>query len=272
MRKFYLNNANGEQIDLNKFTHFLQNPSGLGMERKVTYEQVGDFFIELVNEGKQKVIEGELFFPTYEEYRNFVRFAEKAPLTLIYVIDSIFYIDVTLNRIQKTEKKVGGLYCKIRLVANSSFYQKYEIRNDGSEALGKVYNYQYNYTYTNSQASTIQFNVNSNMDCPTKMTIIGPAINPSWTYRLNDIEVCSGKILKRIPEGRRLVIDTTSIPYSIIEMDNNGDNKEDVYQYSDFSTQRFILVKNGSNLIRVAHEGSDDLKVIFERRELYATV
>ncbi|MBQ0112684.1 MAG: hypothetical protein KBT03_06110 [Bacteroidales bacterium] len=272
MRKFYLNNANNEQIDLNTLEHFLSSPSGLGMEKKTSYEQVGDYFLTLAEDEKQKAIEGEIFFKTYEEYRKFVRFAEVAPLTLTYVTDDVYYIDVKLDIIKKTEKKVGGLYCKIKLVGISTFYKKYEMRTTSIESTGKKYNYEYNYEYTNSQASTVSFEVDSNKNCPTKIIIIGPAINPMWTYRLNDNIVATGKVNKRIAAGRRLVVDCTTIPYSIYECDNNGDNKEDAYQYSDFSTERFLMLKKGSNVIRVSHEGENDLNLVVERRELYATV
>lgn len=272
MRKFYLTNGNGVQLDLNNRDHFLQKPSGLGMDRKVTYEQVGDYFVVMSNLLKQKNIDAEMVFATYADYREFVKFSEVNPLTLTYVTDEIYNIDVILERINKSEKETGGLYCKIRLSGISTFYKTYEMRNNGTENTGKVYNYKYNYTYTNSQASTLSFDVDSIMDCPAKLIIIGPAVNPTWSYRLNDKIVSTGRINKIVGEGRRLIIDTTKIPYSIVETDNNGNNVEDVYRYSDFSTQRFLLLQNGSNVIRVAHEGSNDLNMIVERRELYATV
>lgn len=272
MRKFYLINADGENYNLNETVHFLHSPSGLGMDKKVTYEQIGDYFMELNKSNKQKVISAKMFFKTYEEYRAFARFCEIEPLTLMYMIDKVFYIDVNLTSISKSEKGVGGLTCSIKFTANSTFYQKIELKNDNTEAEGKAYDYDYDYEYANGRASTLSFNVNSNMDCPTKLTIIGPAINPIWTCRRNDEIVCIGKVNKVIPEGKRLVIDTTRIPYSITMMNNNGTDKEDVYQDSDFSTERFMLLKKGLNTVRVAHEGSNDITLMLERRELYATV
>lgn len=271
IRQFYLTNSNGEMLDLNKVEHFLLNPKGLGMERKFTYEQAGNYFIELTKNITQKRPEGSVFFPTYDEYRQFARFCEHEPLILTYSTDETYNIEVKVQTLEKSEKQTGGLFCKIRWISNGMWYKIIENQNSGSEE-GKKYDYVYDYTYTDSAASEIDAEVNSLLPTPTKLTIIGPANNPQWEHRVNGQIVTTGKVNITVPAGKRLVIDTTEIPYTMIMSDNNGDNKENVYQNSDFTTIRFILMQYGRNVVRITHEGTGEIRLSLERREQYETV
>lgn len=271
IRQFYLTNANGDMLDLNKVEHFLLSPKNLGMDRKFTYEQAGNYFIELAKSITQKKPEGSMFFPTYDEYRQFARFCEYEPLVLTYSTDETFNIEVKIQTLEKTEKQTGGLFCKVRWISNGMWYKSIENQNSGSEE-GKKYDYTYEYTYTDSAASEIDADVESLMPAPTKLTIIGPALNPQWEHRVNGAVKTTGKLNINVPAGKRLVVDTTEIPYTIQMMDNNGENKENVYQNSDFSTKRFILMENGRNVVRISHEGINEIRLSLERRELYETV
>lgn len=110
------------------------------------------------------------------------------------------------------------------------------------------------------------------MKAPVKLSIFGPSINPSWVHMVNDKLVATGKMNMTIPDGKKVVVDATRIPYSIKMMNRDNTDPEDVYQKSDFSTQRFVLLDKGSNTIRAVHETGEDIKIIVERRELYETV
>lgn len=271
IRQFYIKNSNGEMLNLNEIEHFFMDPSGLGTEHKFTFEQVGNYFLQTGNNISQKKIDGKIFIKTYSEYRDFARFCMYNPMTLVYSTDETYNIEVKLQQLEKTEKEVGGLYCRIRLISNGMWYKAIESQNSGTEE-GKKYDYEYNYTYTNSAASTIEADIDSLHDAPTKLTIFGPASNPSWEHRVNGLVDTTGKVNVTIPSGKKLVIDTTEIPYSIILSDSSGENPQNVYQYSDFSTKRFIKMKNGRNVVRISHEGSNELRLSLERREMYETI
>ena len=53
MRQFILYNAIGERYSLNDLKSFMQNPEGLGMERKVNYEQIGEYYVPISEELEQ---------------------------------------------------------------------------------------------------------------------------------------------------------------------------------------------------------------------------
>ncbi len=273
IREFYLMNSNGDTISLNSLKEsFMHSVSGLGMEHKKSYEFIGNNFVTLTDTLKQASIEGKIFMPEYSQYREFVRFIDYTPLTLMYVTDDVYYIEASIDKIEKSEKEVGGLYCKVKIATHGLWYKTFEVRNEGATGYGKIYNYKYNYIYSNNTSSTLTMDVASLKSCPTKLVLIGPCTNPSWSHFINGEKCCTGKVNCQVAEGRRLVIDTTTIPYSIKEMDHNGANVVDRYQYSDFSTKRFLLLENGRNIVRVSQEGTNDIKLYLERRELYETV
>lgn len=272
IRQFFLINSNGETYDLNATSSFLSKLAGLGSDHNVTYEQVGNQFVTVQDLIRQKTITGELFLDTYEKYRDFVRFAEIKPLTLMYVTDDTYYIDVNMDRIEKKEMEIGGLYCRIRLVASSQYYKNFSEKSTPDASSGKKYNFSYPYTYTNDAASTISINTESMMDAPVRLSIYGPSVNPSWIHSVDGSVIATGKVNVTIPDGKKVVVDATKIPYTIKMMDRDNTNVEDVYQNSDFSTKRFILLKNGNNIIRTSHESGEEIKIIIERRELYETV
>ena len=272
IRSLILRNRDGETFNLNDTSSFLEQIGGFGAEHRTTYEQIEDSFVEVQDLIKQKRISGTLFFPSYQQYKNFADFACKKPLTLIYTTFDTYYIDVQMDLIDKTEKKVGGLYCKVAFNALGLFYKTFTDKNVSGLSEGKTYNYEYNYEYINNQASTLQFDVESQRQCPCKLIILGPAINPSWTQYLNGNQVATGKVNITLTSSERLIVDTTKIPYSIIKCNHDGTNAQNAYQNSDFSTKRFILLNNGQNTIRINHEGADDLNLYLERREIYETV
>ena len=272
IRSLILKNRNGETFDLNSLDSFLTKIGGFGAEHRTTYEQIEDSFVEVSDLVKQKEIVGTLFLPTYQNYKNFVDFAAKKPLTLVYTTYDTYYIDVQMDVIDKSEKETGGLYCKVKFKGLGLFYKTYTDRNIAGESEGKKYSYKYPYSYINNAASTLQFDVNSQRKCPCRLIILGPATNPSWVQYLNGNQVATGKVNVSLTNNERLIVDTTKIPYSIIKCNHDGNNAQNVYQNSDFSTKRFILLSNGQNTVRISHEGQNDLNLYLERREIYETV
>ena len=59
--------------------------------------------------------------------------------------------------------------------------------------------------------------------------------------------------------GHTLVIDSTTIPYSIIEYDSADRVVADRYPLCDFSTKRFFMLQVGSNSIAISHDGTNDV-------------
>lgn len=273
MRQFRLINAKGATYDLNRGISFLSEPSGLGFDYNVKYENYNDFFVEKNREIKQPKVKGTINFKSYQEYHNFIMFCQFKPLELEYTAYKTYFMTCNVDKIIKKEIGEGGfLPCDIEIVGVTSFYQKIVMTNTSVSNVGKIYNYSYPYTYSNGDTGTVEFDVESNMESGIKLTMMGPLINPSWSYFVNGNKVLSGKINANIAAGNRLVIDTTKSPYRIHEINARNELIEDRYPNSDFSTKRFILLQPGTNVITCTHEGTNLISMTMEAHVNYESV
>lgn len=273
MRQFFIKNALGQEWDLNSSDGGFYTPSGLGFTRKMSYQRIGSTQYTAVSDIlEQKKIKGNFVFKNYERYQQFIRFIQKTPLMLKYKAAEEFMIRCDITSIEKGEKTKGLLQCKSTLTTYGTFYKTVRAENvDSGE--GKKYEYRYDYTYFDNLLGTLELESDSVLEAPTKLTILGPVINPSWIHTLNGKQLITGKVNCNIPSGHRLVIDSTSLPaYSIKEYDQNGIEVSDHYQDSDFSTRRFILLGYGTNRVIITHEGEGEIKAYMEGEINYESV
>ena len=276
MRTFKLINKDGVSYDLTEQQSFLYNVDGLGYSRQVDYQRIGNRYEAVKNTLAQGVINGRIRFRqpnAYEKYFGFVQFCQNGPLRLVYTpAGTPYYREGIVTQIGKTESADGMLMCTIQFSASTPFYRTLYEYNNGDITGGKEYNYTYNYVYSDSIAGTVVLQNDSYLSCPTRITIYGYAVNPIWRHYVNEQLVASGKANTTIEAGHKLVIDTTTVPYSIKQFDLSNTLISDVYQLSDFSTARFVTLRQGKNVISVSHEGSNLLKLGVEARIEYASV
>lgn len=276
MREFYLYNGNGNKYSLMDLKHWLYEPKNLGARFSSKYEQIGSDFVRTRRIPKPEDIKGSILFTgknQYEQYSDFIKFLAVEPLTLEYVSDGTYRAKVDLVEVDKGEINQDSiLECPISLKRISRWYKTITILNENTGEGGKIYDYSYDYHYTEFEPQQATVQSDSGYDSPIKLTIFGPAINPSWKHYLNNNVIAEGKITAEIRTGRRLVIDNTTIPYRITEQDNSGNVINDLYQDSDFSTQRFFNMQYGENRITVEHEGTNLLNIALEARLEYETV
>lgn len=271
MRSFILKNAQGAEWNLNLPESFFTGPKGLGGETKTNYVQMGNRFVKTTEVLKQKSVTGKIIFSGYEEYGRFCRFVQHKPLSIQYTADGTYQMSVSLEKLTKTEMEAAGLCGEITLKGLTTWHQ-YQYAENMQETYGKTYPYTYDYVYADLAAGAIEFAVDSVEECPVRLSLIGPCVNPAWSLYVNGILKTTGRITGTIKEGRRLVIDATKIPYEIAEYDNSGNYVSDSYPYSDFSTGRFLYASYGQNKITVTHEGSSKIKMAAEVRIEYAFV
>ena len=93
-----------------------------------------------------------------------------------------------------------------------------------------------------------------------------------WRHYLNSKLVESGAYAGTIPAGHTLVIDSTTIPYSILEYDGAGRVVADRYPLCDFSTARFFMLQVGSNSISISHDGTNSIGLKVEAQLRYESV
>lgn len=272
MRGFKLKNAAGYEYDLTDKEHFLYDPSDLGFSYDTDYQQVGAQFVQISETLKQPKPAGTMKFNDYAAYNDFIKFIQKRPLILIYKPEQEeFRLNCIVESLEKTEKEAGGwLHCKIKFEGIGTWYKYSEYRGNVTDNR-KDYDYEYPYKYTDATIISNVIKAESNIKSPIIITFIGPCKNPSWNHYVNGKKAASGKVFVELAAEERMRV-SSAVPYSIIKTDNRGNELEDLYGASDFSTQRFLWLENGENMIVVAHEGVNTLNAIVEVYEFYESV
>lgn len=275
IRSFTLKNSLGIIWDLNESDSFFTDIGDMGHERDFDYEVVGNYYIEISNELKQSAPSGTIVFNSYQTCNNFIKFIQSVPLALSYTMPGVtdtYFIDVKVSKFDKGEMQAGSVPVDIEFIGIGQYYKLVTVENILSSAVGKVYPYIYDYTYSDNTSGTVTIESDTNLDSPTKITIFGPCSNPSWTHYVNDVIQTTGKVNCDVSTGERLVIDSTSIPYSIKKFDVSMVLIDDCYADSDFSTGRFVNLQLGENKISFSHEGSENLNVVVEGLIKYESV
>lgn len=275
IRQFTLINGNGHEYSLMDVEHWLYQPKKLGAKFSSKYEQIDADFVRTNRITKPDDIKGKLLFTgsnAYKDYFDFMKFVAVEPLTLVYTTNDEYRATVDIKSIDKSEIEDGVLECDIALKRLSRWYKQVTIFNNHHAETGKIYSHTYDYTYAEYEPQTATIESDSGYNSPTKITIFGPVTNPTWKHYLNGDVVGTGHIDATILENKRVVIDCTSLPYSIREYDSEGTLKRDLYQYSDFDTIRFFNLAYGKNRITVEHDGTNVLNLAVEARIEYETV
>lgn len=277
MRKFRLINSEGGSFDLNDKAAFFHSIDGFGFKDETQYEKIGTEFYALEEAFSQGQMTGKILFggkKPYETYRAFTRFVRAVPLTLVYELDEVFKVPVRLVEIGKAELGNGGnsLNCDITFLAEGLFYKTVQKYSETISIGGKVYPYQYTYSYADTSQNTVMIESDSYEDSPCKITIFGPATNPVWKHYVNNELYEIGSYDGVIPDDHKLVIDSTSVPYSITERGVSDEVVADRYQYCDFTTERFFHLQHGTNRISVTHDGLNNVNVLVEGKISYETV
>ncbi len=116
IREFKLVNDKGQEYSFMDIKNYalLTKPTGLGMEFKKEYTQVGNTFIETFSKITQKKIQGTLIFSNYDNYRNLVDFINTSNLLKLYYKVPykrgirLFYKTVSIDLLDKTEIDEDG--------------------------------------------------------------------------------------------------------------------------------------------------------------------
>lgn len=305
MRTFALVDNDGNTYDVTvKNKAFLYGVSGLGYAKESQFLRIKERFALARMEFEQNKITGTVRFwqPNAEaEYFEFAQFCQNSPLKLRYAPKSgsltestyknAFVSDKTLflpykyitkenyfrdgyvTVIDKSDGVGNYLEVTIEFTCTTPWYKNISEYNYGGVSdSGKEYPYTYPYLYTGSVNNEVTIKSDSRQQSPSRIVILGPATNPIWRHYLNDVLVSTGKVNGSILPNHRLVIDTTTIPYSIKEFDAQGREVADLYQSSDFTTERFVRLGYGENRITVSASDTTVIGLGVEAQIEYATV
>lgn len=277
MRTFKLFDNDGNSYDVTtKNDLFFYGVDGLGFTQATEFQRIEDRYALLDSYTAQGKIKGTLRFwqPNAEQkYFDFAQFCQNTPIRMEYNPKyGTFSRSGLITKIERGDGTGNSLEVTIEYTAQTPWYKTITRYNDGIIVGGKVYDYTYDYTYSEAVVNSVTIDSDSYQSSPVKLIIFGAATNPTWRHYLNNVLQSSGKINGSVLANHKLIIDTTTIPYSIKQFDMQGNLISDMYQQSDFSTSRFVRFGRGRNTVAFTAENTNTLNVGVEAQIEYATV
>ena len=277
MRTFRLYDNDGNRYNVtSKDNLFFYKIDGLGFTQEAEFQRIEDRYALLNNYISQNKITGIIRFwqPQAElVYFNFAQFCQNQPIMMDYNNNYGTYSRRGLiTKIERSDGNGNPLEIKIEFTAETPWFKTVSEYNEGTIVGGKVYDYTYDYTYSDSVVNTVTIDSDSYQSSPVRLVIFGEAVNPTWRHYLNNVLVSSGKVNGTVLANHRLIIDTTTIPYGIKQVDALGNLISDMYQQSDFSTSRFVRFGHGRNTVTFGADNTNVLNVGVEAEIEYATI
>ncbi|MEE3493569.1 MAG: hypothetical protein VZR06_00315 [Butyrivibrio sp.] len=277
MRTFRLYDNDGNRYNVTSKDHlFFYKIDGLGFTQEAEFQRIEDRYALLNNHIAQNKITGIIRFwqPQAElQYFNFAQFCQNQPIMMDYNNNYGTYSRRGLiTKIERSDGNGNPLEIKIEFTAETPWFKTVSEYNEGTILGGKVYDYTYDYTYSDSVVNTVSIDSDSYQSSPVRLVIFGEAVNPTWRHYLNNVLVSTGKVNGTVLANHRLIIDTTTIPYGIKQVDALGNLISDMYQQSDFSTSRFVRFGHGRNTVTFGADNTNVLNVGVEAEIEYATI
>lgn len=275
-RRFKLINAIGEEYDLCDTRHFFSNPDGLGFEKEITSSQTGDFFVPVNQKNRQQTITGEIIFSGYEEYASFKEFVAGDDLIFSYCpafCETWYYRSCVVKALKKSEisPSTQHLHCNIDFLCFSQWYESVIAKKTVFDASKSAFfSGTFPLPFSDVSINEVSIENPKTVSAPCRIEILGPCSNPSWSLIQYGKTVANGRVNVILDEGESLVIDANVESMRIVKATEQGETN--VYQLSDYSTDRFIYAPSGKSLLRFYHDDGYALDVTVEVKLVSDTV
>lgn len=301
MRYFKLENSSGGSFDITNEEYFFHEIKGLGFEEDNDFNRVGPVWKLSSTAYSQSKPGGKMMFTEfgtgtpYDKYDIFKRFIAQAPLTLIYYPNGIgtkaYRKKVRVSKLDKTEKtELGVLDCDIDFASYGPWYEVITVENkvdeidenvhwiwdvgnqwrdsdDGVEGIPR-------YRFGSESRNNVEIDCDSNTKGLIKLTIDGPAQNPTWSQYADGKFISNGGFGSAftLASNERLVIDNTNADSLMTIYTSQNSEKRNVYSLRDFDKKCFFNLVAGKNRILVTSEDGKPVHFTVEGHIHYATV
>lgn len=261
IREFYLENELGQRFSLMDIEKgcLLTNPEGLGFSRTIEYEQVADDFVENINKLNQALIQGEVNFLNYDNYRLFVNFVLSAnKLKLIYLVPSgqtteEFFKDIKISELTKKEIKPNGVMTETITMDSLGLWNKktdiiYNITAQSDEVR---WNFRFPSKFVSYSNRQIIYSNTGHKEASFLLEIPGFVINPSLTIKQNNEIINIITIDNIIDNGETLYYCTKPSDMFIYKVDSNG-VRTNLFSLLDINNTNFFELPQGTSEIILA--------------------
>ena len=264
MRKFWLENRNGEIWDLNSndladnTKSFLGRPEGLGIRTRIrSFEVENTTFIEQIQTQTQ-TIQGRLYFKDYDHFGKFAEFVgvinDEQHLKLYYSTekdgDRHWYKRILITELQKNEidVRLGVLEIRTRFECLSRWRQDHHITLDILRiGTAHVHPYIYPFTYAGNSLA-VEIDNTGNLRTSCIVTVEGHTDTPSFRIIQNGEIVDQARYNLIVPTGARLIVDSAPDTQRA-ELHRPGGVVDNVY-YSgapDYTFSNFVMIPTGKS-------------------------
>ena len=252
VRRFLLENEKGQQFRMDNLDEgcFLTSPSGLGYSYNVNFVQLGYDFIENNRKINQQILKGTAYFKSYNMVKNFIDYVESAKnLKWIYKIpfeneEKIFYRDVVITKLDKTEKSGRWLACPIEFASKSLWYEQNETIFKIKPQINETrWNFNWNTVFNDNSSQSINYENKSHTDAPITLEIDGPVSNPNFEIYVNGELIQEVKIKVNILKYEKLIYNSKENEFSITKIKTDG-TKESLFDLDiiDFKNNNVICI------------------------------
>lgn len=304
MRYFKLENSKGEILDITTTSMLFHDISGLGYEEENDFIRVGSVWRLNSREYSQLPITGKMCFTEhgdtspYLKYTQFKTFVDYAPLVIYYwpygIEGKVYKKRVRVSKLGKSEiNEYGVLDDDIEFTVYTPWYEIVKgetsdtdlderawIWGDGDGNPPLVFEPQEGQNarparFRGEFRSLINLNSDSDNGSPVKITMIGPASNPTWTQYVDGDYISSGGFDPdadfNLASGEKLVIDNTTGEYTM-SVESAGGVIRNVYSLRSFDLDCFFTLRQGKNTFAITSADGVPVKTLIEGYIYYATI
>lgn len=303
MRYFKLVNNDGEEFSITTKEFFFHDVEGLGFEEDNSFRSVGPVWRLNSSSLSQMPISGQLCLTEngsttpYQKYDIFRKYITRTPLRFLYyphgLDGKVYRKKVRVSRLSKTEMtKYGVLDCDISFTPYTPWYEIQTFENvpdavdDSAHWIWDVGNSWRDsddvdpetprYIFGGEARNIIDFDCDSTEKGFIKLTIKGPALNPTWTQYVNGGLKSTGGFATSsnfsLTADEWLTIDNTEGQFSMTVYNRVTGDTRNVYSLRDFDKLCFFNLEEGRNAFAVASQDGIPLSIVVEGHIHYATV
>jgi hypothetical protein len=101
---------------------------------------------------------------------------------------------------------------------------------------------------------------------------MGPVVNPSWYVSVNNEVVASGSVTATVPDGDKIVINSKDGYLEIAEYTLENVLVRNLYQFTDFSRETFVLFPPGNSVLFISGSSEDPIEAWVQIEEVHDTI
>ena len=262
IRKFLLENEKGQQFNMNDLNEgcFLISPENLGYSYTSDFVKLGYSFIENNRDIQQKNPAGTAYFKSYDKVKEFIDFVENSnELKWIYIIpfeseEKKYYRDVTIIKLDKTEKSGKWISCPIEFAGLSLWYEENTVVYTVEQLTDEIrWDFMWDSYFSDYDSRNLQYINQGHIEAPIHVEMSGYLLNPKIELYIDGQLYQTVEITIEIEEYEKLIYDTRVNNFQISKQKTDG-TIENLFSLDniDFPNNNVIRIpKNRSCEIRL---------------------